>query len=88
MSSNMVIFSKEVDMKKKELGEVMTVMQAAEEAGVVRQTIYEWMKSGFLGYEQLGHVRLIRKDALHAAADAKVRRNKAKNYLRKKDKKG
>lgn len=69
------------------INEMLTIRQAAEKAGVVRQTIYEWMKSGFLPYVQIGHVRFVRKTDLARAEAEKAKRNKARNYIRKKDKK-
>jgi len=62
------------------INEMLTVMQAAEKAGVVRQTIYEWMKSGFLPYVQIGHVRFVRKRDLERAKEEKSKRNKARNF--------
>ena len=65
---------------------MLTINQSAELVGVSRQTIYDWIKTGFLGFTQLGHVRLINKDALLAASEAKRRRNRG-NIPRRSEKK-
>jgi excisionase family DNA binding protein len=74
-------------MKTKGLNNLLTINQAADLVGVSRQTIYDWIKTGFLGYTQLGHVRLINKDALLAASEAKKQRNKSGIFLRRCEKK-
>jgi excisionase family DNA binding protein len=65
---------------------MLTINQSADLVGVSRQTIYDWIKTGFLGYTQLGHVRLINKDAVLAASEAKKRRNRG-NIPRRGEKK-
>ena len=72
---------------KKELTNILTIQQAAKLVGVSRQTIYEWINSGFLNYTLLGHVKLINKDALFAASEAKKQRNRSGNFLRRSEKK-
>jgi len=67
---------------KKEFKNILTINQAADLVGVTRQTIYDWINSGFLNYSLLGHVRLINKDALLAASEEKKRRNRGGNFLR------
>jgi len=64
------------------ISEVLTARQAAASVGVCRQTIYEWMKSGFLPWTQVGHVRFIRKADLARAAEEKTKRDKSGNYER------
>ncbi len=73
-------------MKKKGFDNMLTINQSAELVGVSRQTIYEWINSGFLNFTQLGHVRLINKDALLAASEAKRKRNRG-GILRRGEKK-
>jgi excisionase family DNA binding protein len=61
---------------KKELENMITIQEAADLEGVSRQTIYDWIKSGFLGYEQKGYFRLVNKDAVLAASEAKAKRKR------------
>jgi excisionase family DNA binding protein len=65
---------------------MLTINQSADLVGVSRQTIYDWIKTGFLGYTQLGHVRLINKDALLAASEVKRKRQRGR-ILRRGEKK-
>jgi len=62
------------------LNDLLTIRQAAEEVGVVRQTICEWIKSGFLPHVSVGHVRLVKRDDVQRAKEAKAKRNKAHNF--------
>jgi excisionase family DNA binding protein len=73
-------------MKRKGLINMLTINQSADLVGVSRQTIYDWIKTGFLGYTQLGHVRLINKDALLAASEVKRKRQRGR-ILRRGEKK-
>ena len=66
---------------------MLTIRQAADLVGVSRQSIYEWINSGFLNYTNLGHVRLINKDALLAASEAKKQRDRSGVFLRRSEKK-
>ncbi len=65
---------------------MLTIPQAAELVGVSRQTIYDWINSGFLGYEQIGYFRLVNQDAVLAASEAKKKRNRS-GVLRRGEKK-
>jgi len=62
------------------LSDLLTIRQASEIAGVVRQTIHEWIKSGFLPHVSVGHVRLVKRDDVLKAKEEKAKRNKAKNF--------
>jgi excisionase family DNA binding protein len=64
-------------MKRKGLINMLTINQSADLVGVSRQTIYEWIRSGFLNFTQIGHVKLINKDALLSASEAKKKRNRS-----------
>lgn len=48
--------------------ELLTVPEAAELAGVSRQTIYTWMNEGYLAYERIGGTRLMRVAAVLSAS--------------------
>jgi len=62
---------------KQDIDKMLTIRQAADEVGVSRQTIYEWINSGFLGCVDLGHGhKLINKDALLAASEAMAKRKR------------
>ncbi|MBC8462380.1 MAG: helix-turn-helix domain-containing protein [Deltaproteobacteria bacterium] len=61
---------------KKELEKMLTIPEAADLVGVSRQTIYDWINSGFLGYEQKGHFRLVNRDAVLSASEAKLKRRR------------
>jgi len=66
------------------LKNMLTIRQAADEVGVSRQTVYEWIRSGFLGVTDLGFGhKMVNVDALHAAAKAKAERNIRGNFLRR-----
>lgn len=53
---------------KKEL-ELLTIQEAAELVGTSRQTIYNWINEGVLGYVQKGYFRLFDKDAVLSASE-------------------
>lgn len=61
---------------KKELEKMLTIKEAADLVGVSRQTIYDWINSGFLGYEQKGHFRLVNRDAVLSASEAMAKRKR------------
>ena len=73
-------------MKRKGLINMLTINQSADLVGVSRQTIYDWIKTGFLGYTQLGHVKLINQDALLAVSEVKRKRQRGR-ILRRGEKK-
>ena len=59
------------------LDELRTIRQAADYVGVSRQTIYDWINSGFLGYIELGYGhKLIHKDALAACSELMRKRKR------------
>lgn len=51
------------------LEDFLTVPDSAELVGVSRQTIYDWIKLGVLGYIQKGYFRLLDKKAVLAASE-------------------
>jgi len=57
--------------------EMLTIKEAVELVGVSRQTIYNWIKEGVLGYVQKGYFRLFYADALLSAAEIMKKRNKS-----------
>ena len=61
---------------KRELENMLTIKEASDLVGVSRQTIYDWINSGFLGYEQKGHFRLVYRDAVLAASEAMLKRKR------------
>jgi excisionase family DNA binding protein len=63
-------------MKKGELEKMITIPEAAELVGVSRQSIYHWIKTGFLGYEQKGYFRLVNKDAVLAISEVMKQRKR------------
>jgi excisionase family DNA binding protein len=73
-------------MKRKGLINMLTINQSADLVGVSRQTIYDWIKTGFLGYTQIGHVKLINQDALLAVSEVKRKRQRGR-ILRRGEKK-
>lgn len=64
------------------LENLLTIEEATELVGVTRKTIYDWMTSGFLNYIQKGSIRLLNKDAVLAASEAKAKRKRG-GYPRK-----
>jgi len=65
-----------ISVMKRELENMITIKEAADLVGVSRQTIYDWINSGFLGYEQKGYFRLVNRDAVLAAGEAKAKRKR------------
>ena len=66
----------------KNLDDMLTIKEAANLAGVSRQTIYSWINEGILGFEQKGHMRLVSKKAVVFVADATLKQ-KVKGYPRR-----
>jgi len=58
---------------KKEI-EMLTIQEAADLVGVSRQTIYNWINEGVLGYVQKGHFRLLDKDTVLSASEIIAKR--------------
>lgn len=58
---------------KKEIG-MLTIKEAAELVDVSRQTIYNWINEGVLGFVQKGHFRLLDKDAVLSASEIMANR--------------
>lgn len=56
------------------LENLLTVQEAAEMVGVSKVTIYDWMKSGELGYIQKGSARLINKNIVAQVSELKAQR--------------
>lgn len=56
------------------LENLLTVQEAAELTGVSKVTIYDWMKSGELGYIQKGSCRLINKGIVLHISEMKAQR--------------
>lgn len=64
---------------KNDLRNMLTITQAAAYVGVSRQTIYNWIRTGFLKYRQIGRVKLVSKVALWTAKGAKKRRQRGQD---------
>lgn len=70
-----------------QLENLLTIPEAAKKEGVSRQTIYDWMKQGVLGYIRKGSIRLLDQAAVAAASEIMVARKKGVNLRRKNRKK-
>jgi excisionase family DNA binding protein len=46
----------------------LSITEAAYTVGVSRQTIYNWMKQGILGYVKKGSTRLVPRESVRIAA--------------------